>query len=66
MNLKKRIEKLEKKLEKRYLKKENKIKERAEWLENYLLNDDNRLIYNVCKELIERNQKPNAFYNIGD
>ena len=47
MNLKKRIEKLEKKLEKRYLKKENKIKERAEWLENYLLNDDNRLIYNI-------------------
>ena len=48
MNLKKRIEKLEKKLEKRYLKKENKIKERAEWLENYLLNDDNRLSYNIC------------------
>jgi len=66
MNLKKRIEKLEKKLEKRYLKKENKIKERAEWLENYLLNDDNRLIYNICKELIESNPKIKAFYNIGD
>ena len=64
MSLKARIQKLEK----RYLKKEkeNKIKERAEWLENYLLNDDNRLIYNICKELIESNPKIKAFYNIGD